>query len=192
MRKLAPIALILLLPACGSRSVWEPANDNVARYGSWTDEELLLGSMQDAVFYILDEHPPSRDMAVSIRVPHDPEGYGAAALLADGLERGGARISWISDDGVAPATSRQRVEVWEVATAIRGAVTLATHDEPPFRREATARVLVSSTAPGGRLLWNARADGKAGCPVNLYFADRKSVPQSSFRFTIKTRVPGEY
>jgi hypothetical protein len=176
VRKLAPIALVVLLAACGSRSVWEPANDNVARYGSWTDEELLLNSLHGAVFLILDQHPPSKNTAVWVRVPHDPEGYAAAALLSDGLERGGAHVSWISDDGVAPATSAQQAEVWEVATAIRGAVMLPADAEPRFRREATVEVRVSTTAPDGRLLWNTKAASKASHPVNLYVQVKKSVP----------------
>ena len=180
MRPLAPIAMLVLLAACGSRSVWEPANDNVARYGSWTDEELLLTSLRGAVFLVLEEHPPSQDVAVAIRVPRDPEGYGAAALLADGLERGGASVSWISDDGVASVSSRQRVEVWEVATVIRGAVILATGDEPPFRREATVEVRVSSVAPDGRLLWNVRESARVGRPVNLYIRNKRSVPRAFF------------
>lgn len=180
MRTLAPIAVLFLLAACGSRSVWEPANENVARYGSWTDEELLLRSLRGAVFLVLEEHPPSKDVAVTIRVPRDPEGYGAAALLADGLERGGASVSWASDDGVAPVGSGQRAEVWEVATAIRGAVTLATQDEPPYRREATVEVRVSSVAPDGRLLWNVREVARVGRPVNLHFRDKRSVPRAYY------------
>lgn len=178
VRKLAPIALLVLVAACGSRSVWEPANENIGRYGSWTDEELLLRSLEGTVFLVLDDHPPSKDRAVSIRVPRDPEGYAAAALLADGLEQGGSRVSWISEDGVAATSSAQRVEVWEVALTIRGAVTVPTHDDPPYRRDATVELRVSSTAPDGHLLWNAQASVKTGRPVSIYNQVKKSVPRA--------------
>jgi hypothetical protein len=183
MRALA-LLLLLLLAACGARGTWEPVNANVARYGSWTDEALLLSSTLAAVEEVVDLHPESRSAAVSIRVPHDPESYMAAALLADALETRGAAVAWISEDAT-PKTG----EVWEVASAIRGAVTLPSHVDPPFRREALVAVRVAALDPGGRLLWTAQGAGKAESLVNVYFADRKVLPRV---FIAEGRlIPGE-
>jgi hypothetical protein len=175
--RLLPILALVALAACGARSTWEPANENVARYGSWTDEALLLSSTQAAVEAILEQHPPSANTAVSIRVPHDPESYGAAALLAFGLESGGGTVFWISDDGVA-APSSKSVEVWEVACTIRGAVTEASHTNPPYVRRGLVEVRVSSLAASGKLLWDARGLGKAYRYVNLYFPARRVLPNA--------------
>ncbi len=171
MRHLLPLLALVTVAACGSRGTWEPQNDNVARYGSWTDEALLLSSTLAAVQEITDQHPPSRNTPVSIRIPHDPEGYAVAALLADALEAGGANVAWIAEE----ATPRAG-EVWEVASAVRGAVTEPSHTTPPFRREVLAVVRVASLAPDGQLLWTAQGAGKAETLVNLYFQERKVLP----------------
>jgi len=174
--------LILLalfsLAACGSRSTWEPENEDVARYGSGTDEALLADSMQGAVGEILATHPPSPEKAVSIRVPRDPDSYCAAALLMDGLERAGTTVAWIPFEGVA-APSTASVEIWEVATTLRGATTFAAQGQKPdCRRVALVEVRVSALAADQKLLWDARSRWGASCLVNVHFAERKTIPDA--------------
>jgi len=176
MRLVALVALAALA-ACGSRSTWEPQSENVARYGSATDETLLLTSMQMAVAEIVTEHMPADGAVVSIRVPHDPEGYTAAALLADALETGGTAVAWIPFDGVAAPTTAS-VEVWEVATTIRGAITSPSHDRPAYERQALVEVRVSSLGSDGRLLWSSKGVGTTWCLVNVHFPERRVVPDA--------------
>lgn len=175
MKKLALLAALFTLAACGSQSTWEPQNENVAKYGSGTDESLLLNSLLEAVAAIVTEHLPARGTAVSIRVPHDPEGYMAAALLADSLEKGGGAVAWIPFDGVA-APGTASVEVWEVATTIRGVVTSPSNDRPAYVRDALVEVRVCSLGRDGRLLWSDKARGTCRCLVNVHFPMRKVVP----------------
>jgi len=179
MRKsaLALIASLAVVAACGTRTTWEPESEAAARYGSWTDEELFLDSMQRAVGEILEAHPPASVKAIAIRTPRDQDGYSAAALLADAYEKGGAAVSWMPLDGaVAP---KGAAEVWEVATTIRGAVTQPSGGDPPFQRVALVEVRISSLAArDGRLAWNAKGRGKAYRYVNVLFPDRRVVPDA--------------
>jgi hypothetical protein len=175
--KLALVALVALLAGCGTRTTWEPESEAAARYGSWTDEELFLESLQRAVGEILEAHPPASVKAVAIRVPRDPDGYSAAALLADAYEKGGASVAWMPLD--AAAAPRGAAEVWEVATTIRGAVTQPSGGEPPYQRVALVEVRISSLAArDGRLAWNAKGRGKAYRYVNVLFPDRRVVPDA--------------
>jgi hypothetical protein len=174
MRLFILIALAAL-GGCGSQSTWEPQSENVARYGSGTDESLLMVSLEEAVAAIVREHEPPPGTVVSIRVPHDPDGYAAAALLADALERDGRAVAWIPFDGVAAPSSRS-VEVWEVATTIRGVVTKPSNDRPAYQREGLVEVRVMSLGSDAHLLSCAQGRGRCSCLVNMHFAERRVIP----------------
>ncbi|MEZ0228455.1 MAG: hypothetical protein ACAI25_07500 [Planctomycetota bacterium] len=182
---LIALASLIALSACvvsGTRSTWEPESEAAARYGSGTDERLLLSSTVIAVRKIVTSHPPGNIKAVAIRIPRDPDGYCAAALLADAFEKGGTAVSWMAFD--AAAAPKSTSEVWEVAMTIRGTVTrsievAADPTDPPYRRDALVEVRVSSVAASdGRLLWNAKGRGEASCHVNVRFPQRKVIPDA--------------
>ncbi len=176
-RALVSIVALSALTACGSRGTWEPQSEAAARYGSWTDESLLLESMQRAVGELVEAHPPANVKAVAIRMPRDPDGYAAAALLADAYEKGGAAVAWIPFDA---AKAPNMAEIWEVATTIRGAVTTYEGGEPAYRRLGHVEVRISSIdSRDARLLWNAKGNGKAYCAVNVRFPGRKVIPDDA-------------